>query len=135
MESIITRMDKELFNGEGGLVKSVPVLANNVEKLSNSVNELRTVMSGIKKYVFEDVGGKKKEEEIKKIRLTNFQISGIIMGAIVGLFSILGFIRSMTSAKQIDRLDYKMYFKQDKIPDSTTRSIKSLPLDTARLFK
>jgi len=121
MESKINRMDKELFNGEGGLIKIVPVLAKSVDNLNESVNDLRTVISGIKKYVFEDEGGKKREDDIKRTRLTNFKMFGIVMAGIVGLCSILGFIKSFANDKKVDDLDFKMHFKQDRIPDSTTR--------------
>ncbi len=142
MDSTIKRIDKELFNGDNGLIKAVPVLTNNVKQLSNDINnlgndikDLRTVISGIVKYTSEDVGMKREAEDIKKARLTNFQMFGIVMAAIVGLFSILGFIKSFANDKKVDDLDFKLMFKQDRTPDSTTRSIKSMPLDTTRMFK
>jgi uncharacterized protein (UPF0335 family) len=138
----VERIEKELFNGDEGLIKAVPVLTNNVKQLSDDINnlgsdikDLRTVISGIVKYTSEDVGMKREADDNKKARLTNFQMFGIVMAAIVGLFSIMGFIKSFVNDKKVDDIDYKLMFKQDRIPDSTTRSIKSMPLDTTRMFK
>ena len=125
MESSIQRMEKELFNGDGGLVKNVPVLNRNVEMLTKSVDDLRTVISGFSKFTNEYEGGKNKEDEIQKTSFRSWQYISIIIGSIVGLISILGFVLALkvnsSSNKEFNRVDTELSWKKDREVSPVTR--------------
>jgi hypothetical protein len=130
----VERIEKELFNGDQGLCKSVPVLANNVKHLTNSVEALRTTISGLDIFKNEIKGAEKREDEIKKTRLTYFQILGIVMAAIVGIFAVITSVRGIVNDARFNK-QWKAEVKQGPSDSSITRSLKALPLDSTKLFE
>ena len=134
MESSIQRMEKELFNGDGGLVKNVPVLNRNVEALTKSVDDLRTVISGFSKFTNEYEGGKHKEDEIKESSFRSWQYISIIVGTIVGLISIFGFVLALKVNNNNGRMERELYWKQDKEISPVTRGGQvGTPMDSSAL--
>lgn len=67
-------------------------------------------------------GGKNAINELKRNRLSNMQIFGIIIAGVVGLITVLGFIRTTSNQRELNELNYKMYLKEDKDP-----IVRSLP--------
>jgi hypothetical protein len=116
------------------LCKSVPVLANNVKHLTKSVEALRTTISGLDIFKNEIKGAEKREDEIKKTRLTYFQILGIVMAAIVGIFAVITSVRGIVNDIRFNK-QWKAEVKQGPSDSSITRSLKALPLDTIKLFE
>jgi len=135
MEATITRMEKELFNGNGGLVKAVPVLSDNVKSLAQSVGELRTGISAFLKFTTEHQAESAAVERLKASRMQSWKLISIVVGVIVSMTTIFGFILNVGTKNRVELLDLKMGFKQDRVPDSTVRSVRALPLDTTKLFK
>ncbi len=108
IESKVNRMDKELFNGDNSIVKSMPKLTQEVRELSDNIESLRTAISGFQKFQNETIGRK------------DF-IRGAIpwIAVIIAAFSFL--FSNIKIKNSQEYIDWKMGFKQDRIPDSTTR--------------
>jgi hypothetical protein len=79
----VERIEKEIFgNGQAGLSKTVPVLAENVKKLGDTNEELRKGVSALLKFQAECVG-------MEKQRLSTQQKTKIFISAIIGVAGIL----------------------------------------------
>lgn len=140
MEGAIARMEKDLYNGNGGLVKNVPVLCRNVEALTESVDDLRATIKNFSTFTNEYEGGKQREEEIKKTSFRTWQYISTFIGAIVGLIAILSFVLTLSINKQqnekFDKVDREMYWKQDREPSPVTRGgDQGTPMDTTAIKK
>jgi hypothetical protein len=108
IESKVNRMDKELFNGDNSIIKTMPKLTQEVGKLSDNIESLRTAISGFQKFQNETVGKK------------DFIRSAIPWIAVI--IAACSFVFSNAKIKNSQEyIDWKMGFKQDRIPDSTTR--------------
>ena len=125
MESTIERMDKELFNGGGGLVKIVPVLSRNVEILTQSVDDLHNIISDLLKSNNEREGGKKEKEEIEKHSFRGWQLFSIIAGSVVSLIAIFSFVLTLSinkkSNEKFDKVDTELSWKKDREINPVTR--------------
>lgn len=138
MESSIERMEKELFNGGGGLVKNVPVLSRNVEILTQSVDELKNVISDLLKSNNENEGGKKKKEEIEKHSFRGWQLFSIIAGSVVSLIAILSFVLTLSINKKnnekFNKVDTELSWKKDRDVSNVTRGGQvGTPMDSSAL--
>jgi len=108
LKSTVHRMEKELFNGDESIVKSVPGLAREVRTLSDNIESLRTAISGFQKFQNETIGRK---DFIRSI----VPWLAVFIAAFTFLFSNAKIKNSQ------EYIDWKMGFKQDRIPDSTVR--------------
>jgi len=115
MRSSGDRIEKAMFNGEGGIIKMVPVLTNEVEQLTEAVSSLRTVVSGFAKFQNEIIGSKK--------TIKNMTPWLTIIVAILALgFTVYNNNRVNKIKYDQEYADFKLQFKQDKtIIDSTVR--------------
>lgn|SRR5574343_74047 len=138
MESSIQRMEKELFNGDGGLVKNVPVLSRNVQILTQSVDDLRIAISGLAKFSNEYEGGKNKQEEIEKHSFRGWQLFSLLVGSVVSLIAILSFVLTLSinkkSNEKFDRVDNELQWKEDRQISPITRGGQvGKPMDTTAI--
>lgn len=138
MESSIQRMEKELFNGDGGLVKNVPVLSRNVEILTQSVDDLRIAISELVTSNNKNEGGKLIKEEIKKNSFRGWQLFSIIAGSVVSLIAILSFVLTLSINKKnnekFESVDTELSWKKDRDISPITRGGQiGTPMDTTAI--
>jgi hypothetical protein len=126
LENTCRTLTDSIFMETQGIKKSIDNLTTTVKEQNSSVKKLKEWKDGME-------GEKVALKEVERKRLSNFQVFGIICGAIISLIAVLGFIKGMNTTKQIDLIGKELYWKADRIPDSTVRSYKMIPIteDTA----
>jgi len=109
------------------LRKSIDKLTDKVEKQNGSVRDL-------KEWRAKTEGKDEGVKEFKHERLTMWQLIGVIFGIIVSLTVVYGFVKSISNQAEIEELRNKMYWKQDRMPDSTVRSFKDYDITQDTVF-
>jgi len=111
IQSTVEMVKKEIFNGDNALSKSVPVLSNQVKELTGAVKDLRTAISGFAKFQNE-TGGRKS------------LIGSLVPWLAVVIAAISLLVSNIKINKSNEDINWKMQFKVDRKPDSTTRSFQ-----------
>lgn len=135
LDSISKTIDSTMRNLSQTILSDNQNIKDKLNEVKGTLEKQNGKIHGLEAWQSEQRGMSRKEENIAKNKLTTFQMFGIVMAAVVGLCSILGFIKSYTNDKKVESIENKLWWKQDRVIDSTTRSIKSLPLDTTNMFK
>ena len=125
LQATVEMVKKEIFNGDNALSKSVPVLSMQVGELTEAVKDLRTVISGFKKFQDESTGGTtavgKKNTVVHNKTVKTVMIVTAVISLVALVFTVFNntYVRKINYQQQIQ--DLKMQFKADRAPDSTTR--------------
>lgn len=114
LKSSVTRFGKELFgNGKEGLSATVPKLTVEVTSLKESINDLRTVISGLNRFMDETKGSQN--------TFKNAVPWISVMVAVIALaFTI---VTTNNVNREKDFVRNQLDWKQDRPPDPTTRSL------------
>lgn len=106
-----------------GIKKSIDGLTDEVKKQNGRVDDLELWQAECS-----GRNGAIKDSERKS--LSNWQITGIMAGCIISIMAVLGFVKSLNNDKELTE---KLYWKADRLPDSTIRGIHITPIteDTA----
>lgn len=115
VENTVRALTDSIFMETQGIKKSIDDLTKTVKEQNSSVRNLKEWQASI-------TGKEEGVKEFEKKRLSDWQVFGIICGSIICLIAALGFIKGMNISKQLDTINYKLYWKEDRIPDSTVRS-------------
>lgn len=114
LKSSVTRFGKELFgNGKEGLSATVPKLTVEVTSLKESINDLRTVISGLNRFMDETKGSQN--------TFKNAVPWISVMVAVIALaFTI---VTTNNVNREKDFVRNQLEWKQDRPPDPITRSL------------
>lgn len=108
----VERIEKELFNGNG-LSKTVPVLANEVQHLAETNKDLRIAVSGLNKFVNEIQGSQ-----------NTFKRAAPWVSISVAIIAVaITIVAKIDSKKEQNKIEMQLQWKQDRTPDSATRSL------------
>lgn len=103
---LVKSHDKEIYgNGRPGLNKTVVELTVETKSLSTKVQDLSTNVSAMLKYVNETAGENREKENNQKRRLSGFQIAGIIVAALVAVFTIINSVKSYQRDIQVQKVE------------------------------
>ena len=103
---LVQSHDKEIYgNGRPGLNKTVVELTVETKSLSTKVQDLSTNVSAMLKYVNETAGENRERENNQKRRLSGFQIAGIIVAALVAVFTIINSVKSYQRDIQVQKVE------------------------------
>ena len=103
---LVQSHDKEIYgNGRPGLNKTVVELTVETKSLSTKVQDLSTNVSAMLKYVNETAGENREKENNQKRRLSGFQIAGIIVAALVAVFTIINSVKSYQRDIQVQKVE------------------------------
>ena len=103
---LVQSHDKEIYgNGRPGLNKTVVELTVETKSLSTKVQDLSNNVSAMLKYVNETAGENRERENNQKRRLSGFQIAGIIVAALVAVFTIINSVKSYQRDIQVQKVE------------------------------
>ena len=103
---LVQSHDKEIYgNGRPGLNKTVVELTVETKSLSTKVQDLSNNVSAMLKYVNETAGENREKENNQKRRLSGFQIAGIIVAALVAVFTIINSVKSYQRDIQVQKVE------------------------------
>jgi hypothetical protein len=114
LKSSVARFGKELFgNGKEGLSTTVPKLTVEVTNLKESIDDLRTAISGLNRFMDETKGSQN--------TFKNAVPWISVMVAVIALaFTI---VTTNNVHREKDYVRSQLNWKQDRPPDPTTRSL------------
>lgn len=114
LRSSVSRFGKEIFgNGKEGLSTTVPKLTVEVANLKDSIDDLRTAISGLNRFMNEERGSK-----------SAFKNAAPWVSIMVAVIAIaVSVIVKVNFSKENERINNVLQWKQDRTPDSATRSL------------
>jgi hypothetical protein len=120
LTSSVNRFGKEIFgNGKEGLSATVPKLTVEVTNLKESIDDLRTAISGLNRFMDETKGSQN--------TFKNAVPWISVMVAVIALAFTIATTSNMKREKEYVRS--QLNWKQDRPPDPTTRSLSKEAVD------
>lgn len=114
LRSSVNRFGKELFgNGKEGLSTTVPKLTVEVTNLKDSIDDLRTAISGLNKFMNEERGSQ-----------SAFKNAAPWVSIMVAVIAIaVSVVVKVSFNKESTRINTQLQYKQDRPPDPMTRAL------------
>lgn len=113
LKTSMDRINREMFNGDG-IIKQIPVLSHQILELTEVVRDLRTVVSGLNKFMDETRGG-------QKVFKNAVPWIAVTIAAVTLAFSVF---RINKVKDEQDRIDQRLEWKQDRTISPATRVLK-----------
>ena len=123
LKTSVERFNKELFNGDGGLVKTVPVLASKVEQLTETMKKLDETIQPLAKFCSETQGSN------NTVKNTVPWIA-VLIAALTFVFTIYNNTRVNKVKEEQSYVNQKLEWKQDRAVSPVTRGAASVKIDS-----